>query len=85
MSPESYVADDGGTNYFYYIHGKRTDDPSLVYTLGTDTDLIAAPAWDTNDVFVVGETAGVDNYKTVTNRTEASAAAKFIRLNVEKK
>lgn len=83
IAPVSYLAVDGGTNYFYYIHNERTDDSTLGYTLGVDTDLVNAPSWDTNDVFVVGESASVDNYKIVTNRTEAAPNTKFIRLTVE--
>ena len=85
IAPVSFMAEDGGTNWFYYVHNERTDDESLDYTLGTETDLVnAAPVWNTNDVFFVSESAAVNNIKSVTNRTEVVGGAKFIRLTVEK-
>ena len=28
------MAEESATNWFYCVHNKRTDDPSLTYTLG---------------------------------------------------
>lgn len=83
VAPVAYTAEDNGTNWFYHVHNQRTDDPSLTFTLGTETDLVDAPAWNANDVFSVGESAVVDGFKTVTNRTEMTDNTKFIRLKIE--
>ncbi len=40
--------------------------------------------WNTNDVAVVGESAEAGGIKSVTNRTEAAADAKFIDLSVKR-
>jgi hypothetical protein len=83
VSPKTYTADDGGTDYFYHVSGQRVGDASLTLTLGTKTSLTINPTWDTNDVSFVGESMVTDNYKTVTNRTEATPSAKFIQLEVQ--
>lgn len=84
IAPVSYMTEEGGTNYFYYIHNQRTDDPDLIYTLAAKEDLLTLPDWDTNDVLVVGESEESGGFKTVTNRTEASSGSKFVRLVIEK-
>ncbi|VGO18316.1 autotransporter outer membrane beta-barrel domain-containing protein [Pontiella sulfatireligans] len=83
VSPKTYTEDDGGTDYFYHFSDQRTDDASLTFTLGA-TDNLVTTAPDTNDVSFVGESATANNYKTVTNRTEATPSAKFIQLKVQK-
>ncbi|VGO18369.1 hypothetical protein SCARR_00421 [Pontiella sulfatireligans] len=83
VAPVAYVVTVLGTNWFYLVHNRRTDDQSLRYTLGTKTNLTGV-SWDTNDVHVVGESVESDGFKTVTNRTEAATAAKFIKLEVSK-
>lgn len=83
VSPKTYTEDDGGTDYFYHVSDQRTDDPTLTFSLGTKTSLPFTSVWDTNDVSSVGESAISNNYKTVTNRTEASSSAKFIQLEVQ--
>jgi len=84
VAPVSYTAEDGGANWFYYVHNQRTDDPALAYTLGTATNLMGSIVWNTNDVAVVGASAETDDIKSVTNRTEAAADAKFIDLSVKR-
>ncbi|MDF7808052.1 hypothetical protein P4E94_11430 [Pontiellaceae bacterium B12219] len=83
VSPKTYTADDGGTDYFYIVSDQRAGDSSLSFSLGTKTSLPFDPIWDTGDVSFVGESAVVDNYKTVTNRTEATPNSKFIQLEVQ--
>ena len=51
--------------------------------MGATTNLVTI-AVDTNDVSFVGESAVVDDFKSVTNRTEATTDAKFIKLEVSK-
>ena len=82
VAPAIFMADDAGTNWFYQVNQERTDDAALSFTYGTETDLTVG-SWDTNDVFFVGESAVSNGFKTVTNRTEVTGTAKFIRLNVE--
>jgi hypothetical protein len=84
IAPAIFVADDGGTDYFYQVNQERTGDTSLTITYGTKTDLVTAPLWDSGDVEFVGESATVDSYKTITNRTEAAADAKFVMMKAEK-
>jgi hypothetical protein len=84
IAPATFTAADSGTNWFYQVHEERADDPTLTITYGTETDLVNAPVWDANDVEFVGESATIDSYKTVTNRTEAAASSKFIKMEVER-
>lgn len=79
VAPATYA----DTGWFYHVYDERTDDPALTFSLGSDSDLVSVPAWDTNDVFQVGETAETNGFKTVTNRTEMTTNAKFIRLEVQ--
>jgi hypothetical protein len=82
--PDGYVAEDAGTDYLYYVHNERTDDSALVYTVGTKTNLVTDTVLNTNDVSYVNESGEVDSIKSVTNRTAATEAAKFIQLEVQK-
>jgi hypothetical protein len=82
VSPETYTADESGTNWFYHVHNQNTDT-DLTFTVGATPDLVGTPA-DTNDVSFVGESAVLDDFKSVTNRTEATTDAKFIKLDVSK-
>jgi len=79
VSPDTFMADD--MNWFYHVYNQNTD-PNLTFAVGSDADLVNAPSWDTGDVFFVGESSVVDGFKTVTNRTEAATAAKYIELKV---
>jgi len=81
VSPGTFMAADGGSTWFYHVYDERTDDASLIFTVGATPNLvITAP--DANDVEFVGETAESGGFKTVTNRTEATSDAKFIALEV---
>ena len=80
VSPDTHMADDGGASWFYHVHNQNTD-PSLVFTVGATPNLVITAA-DTNDVDWVGETAESGGFKTVTNRTEMTTDAKFIKLEV---
>jgi len=81
ISPETYTAGERGTNWFYHVYDERTDDASLIFEMGATPNLVTTAA-DTNDVEFVGATAETCGFKTVTNRTEAATAAKFIKLEV---
>jgi hypothetical protein len=84
VAPDYSIAAEGGSNWLYYVHNERIDDPSLNYIIGTATNLVSVSSWNTNDVVVVGESASIDRIKSVTNRTEVIGGSKFIRLNIEK-
>lgn len=84
VSPVGYIGSESGTNYLYYVHNERTDDNSLTYSVGTETNLVGTLAWNTNDVSFVSESSVSNSFKTVTNRTEATAPSKFIGLTVQK-
>jgi hypothetical protein len=83
VGPATLMALEGGTNWFYHVYDERTDDAGLSFTVGATPDLVGTPA-DTNDVERVGETPESGGFKTVTNRTEVSSDAKFIKLEVSK-
>jgi hypothetical protein len=82
VSPGTYLADEGGTNWFYHVHNQNTDT-NLIFTVGATPDLVATAA-DTNDVEWIGETAESGGFKSVTNRTGMTTDAKFIKLEVSK-
>ena len=83
VAPATYTADDGGTNWFYHVYDKRVDDAALTFTLGATDNLVGTPV-DTNDVSFVGQSAESGGFRTQTNRTEMTTAAKFISLKIEK-
>lgn len=78
--PKTAVVTTGGTNWFYHIHNQRTDDASLTYTVQLSTNLVSG-TWQTNDVEKVGESGAVNNFKSVTNRTDAGSK-EFMRLRI---
>ncbi len=81
--PEFGIAEDAGTDWFYYIHNERTDDASLTFTVQLKDDLIIDPTWETAGVEFVGESAVVDDFKSVTNRTDLGSPEEFLRLLIE--
>jgi len=80
VSPDTFMVDAAGTNWFYHVHNQNTDT-DLTFTVGATTNLVATAA-DTNDVEWIGETAESGGFKSVTNRTEMTTDAKFIKLEV---
>ncbi len=83
VKPATFTAMDLGTNWFYHVHNERTDDPRLSYSLGRKGDLIYGTNWTSGAIQYVGESAVVDNIKSVTNRTDVGDK-EFIRLKVDK-
>ena len=75
---------DGGTNWFYHVHTERTDDGTLTYNVEIIENLVIGTWTNNSEIVYVGDSATVDNYKSVTNRTDTAEAAEFIRLQVEK-
>jgi len=82
--PTSNTGLDGGTNWFYYVHTERTDDGTLTYTVEVNDNLVFGTWTNNAEIVFVGDSATVDNYKSVTNRTDIADAAEFLRLQVEK-
>lgn len=77
-----WQAEDGGTNWFYHVYSERTDDSSLTFTVDARDNLVFAPDWSSTNMQYVGESASVDGFKSVTNRTDMGSV-EFIRLQVE--
>jgi len=82
--PTSLTGMDGGTNWFYHVHTERTDDGTLTYNVEIIENLVIGTWTNNSEIVYVGDSATVDNYKSVTNRTDTAEAAEFIRLQVEK-
>ena len=81
--PIAYLLEDNGTPYFYFEHTQRTDDPALVYTIMTQTDLGGASGWTPADVTYVSETEAVDAIKAVTHRVPQDGPVRFFKLQVD--
>lgn len=71
------------SSFFYHVHNQRTDDPQLTFIVETCTNLCGHASWTTSGVELVGESAPVDSYKSVTNRTIIGDCGSM-RLTVEK-
>ncbi|MDF7823915.1 hypothetical protein P4B35_07805 [Pontiellaceae bacterium B12227] len=79
---ETWQAEEGGTNWFYYVHEERTDDASLTFSLGARGNLLFPPDWSGDELEEVGESVSSGGFKSVTNRTDMGNA-EFIRLKVD--
>lgn len=74
---------DGGTNYFEYVHSRRSDFAvqGLSYLLIDSTNLVDAVSFtNTQDQIHVGP--AVDGYEPVTNRYRTGDPVKFIKLRI---
>ncbi|MDF7823694.1 hypothetical protein P4B35_06680 [Pontiellaceae bacterium B12227] len=80
--------DDGGTNWFYYVHPENNTaaKSGLNYTLNSDENLVVAPGW-TNAVYEVLGTAEdfyADGFNAVTNRISTEGKSQeFIKLQID--
>jgi hypothetical protein len=81
LQPALMAMSDGGTDWFYYIQSRRTDDDSLSYVVTLDDDLVDAVAAVTNAP--IGQSAEVDGFTTFTNRTDLDEH-EFFQLKVQK-
>ena len=75
---------DDGAGFFTYIHGKRLDDASLVYTLEDTEELVSGTIntddWDSQTSGPSGETG----FDAVTNKYDMTGkSAHFIHLIIE--
>ncbi|MDF7826518.1 hypothetical protein P4B35_20980 [Pontiellaceae bacterium B12227] len=74
---------DGGTNWFEYIHSRRSDyaEQGMSYLLIDSTNLMdSALSTNMQDQILVGPSA--DGYEPVTNRYVADDPAQFIKLEI---
>ncbi|VGO19744.1 hypothetical protein [Pontiella sulfatireligans] len=79
------TAVDGGTNYFEYVHSRRTDygAQGLSYLLIDSTNLVnSSSSTNAQDQVLVGP--AVDGYEPVTNRYLTDDPVKYIKLEIQK-
>jgi hypothetical protein len=78
------LTDEGGTNWFEYVHYRRSDytNQGLTYLLIDSTNLVDSVS-NTNaqDQVLVGP--AVDGYEPVTNRYNTDDPVKFIKLIIQ--
>ncbi|VGO19725.1 hypothetical protein [Pontiella sulfatireligans] len=77
------IAVEGGTNYFEYVHYRRSDyvADGLTYLLIDSTNLVdSSSTTNAQDQVLVG--LAVDGYELVTNRYLTDSPDKFIRLKI---
>jgi hypothetical protein len=74
---------DGGTNYFEYVHYRRSDyiSQGLSYSLIDSASLVDSILY-TNTQAQITTGSSVDGYEAVTNRYLIDGPAKFIRLKI---
>lgn len=72
-------------SWFVHVHTERVGDPSLSYSVELDqSGNLPMASWSTNGIEWVSDSAVSGDYKSVTNRTDATDSQEFIRLQVEK-
>jgi hypothetical protein len=72
-------------SWFVHVHTERVGDASLSYAVELDQNAdLPGASWATNGIEWVADSAVSGDYKSVTNRTDATDAQEFIRLQVEK-
>ncbi|QHI70772.1 hypothetical protein [Tichowtungia aerotolerans] len=64
------------------VHVERTGAISGISYSVQQTPELVSPAWTTAGVSLIGESADVDGFKTVTNQVSADAAVKFLKVFV---
>ncbi|VGO19743.1 acetylxylan esterase [Pontiella sulfatireligans] len=78
------IAVEGGTNYFEYVHNRRSDYAAqdLSYLLIDSTNLVnSSSSTNAQDQIMVG--SAVEGYEPVTNRYITDESSKFIELKIE--
>ena len=75
----------GGTNWFEYVHPKRSDPNSgLLYYLELTDQPRSPSAWTNSGYTVVGSGPLTNGFLSVTNRIETDTKSQqFIRLKIE--
>ena len=72
-----------GSGSLLYIHPQRSDDPDLVYTVETVTNLISA-VWTNAGVVATGTNVTGETLNTVTNEVFMTEQNLFIRLKIDR-
>jgi fibronectin type 3 domain-containing protein len=70
-------------NRFLYIHPKRSDDPALIYTVETTTNLMDSGSWTNDGYTMTGTNITGETLDFVTNDVDIVDSEKFIRLKIE--
>lgn len=65
-----------------YVHVRRNDDPGLVYTLESTTDLVFG-TWTNADTSITGSDVYTNVFDIVTNSVSTMEERLFIRLKIE--
>jgi hypothetical protein len=68
---------------FIYVHPKRSDDTSLIYTVETTTNLLDSGSWTNEGYTVTGTNVTGGTLNFVTNDVDTIENEKFIRLRIE--
>ncbi|MCF7818492.1 MAG: hypothetical protein K9M54_11490 [Kiritimatiellales bacterium] len=80
LQPVLMAMKEGGTDWFYYIQNRRTEDPSLSYVVLLNNNLIyGTPVTNAP----IGQSAEVGGFTTFTNRTDVDNV-EFFQLKVQK-
>jgi len=87
VSPEYNVFEEGGTNWFGYVHPIRSDpDSGLLYYLEQTDDLVASPWTNSANIVVTGTNVVAGALSFVSNRISmAGIARQFVRLVIEQR
>ncbi len=73
-----------GSNWFEYVHVKRSAPNSGVTSTVETADDLVSPAWTTNGISIIGTGVLDADFNTVTNRISTEAKnERFIRLLIE--
>ncbi len=65
------------------VHVERTSSISGISYSAQQTPALVSASWTTAGISLVGESAAVDGFKTVTNQVSADAAEKFLKVFIE--
>jgi hypothetical protein len=79
LGVDPVMVDLGGT--YEYIHLMRHDDPNLVYSIETTSDLVN-PSWANGYTVAIGTNVTGEAYDVVTNSIPTTADEIFVRLRV---
>jgi len=86
IAPEYNMAEEGGTNWFSYVHPVLSDpNHGLLYSLELNGNLVES-AWTNGGYTVTGTNVTGDAFNYVSNRVStAGEDQRFIRLVIEQK
>ena len=79
VSENPTITHSGST--FDYVHKQRTDDPSLTYTVETNTNLVFG-SWTNIGYTILGTNVTGGTYDDVTNSVPTDGPQSYIRLKI---